>query len=507
MNESDTYRRRDVMRIQECTYRTAAAALGAALLLALTIPAALQAQVPDRSSPPELGPPPALELPAIQRLELSNGARVILLEKHNVPLVQVNLVVRTGYTADPTDMTGLASMTADMMDEGAAGLDALELADAIDFIGARLSVRSGGHQTTVSLHTPLYRLDPALSLMADVALEPDFPEAELERKRLERLTQLVQARDEVRAIASVIFDETLYGTEHPYGRTATGDEESIRSIQVDDLKGFHGTYFRPNNAFFVVVGDVTMEDIEPRLEALFGDWQSADVPTMSWQEAEQVASREVFLVDKPGAAQSEIRIGRIGVHRFSEDYYSIVVMNTILGGSFASRLNQNLREEHGYTYGARSSFDFTPTPGPFMASAAVQTDVTDAALSEFMKELNGILEPVPEEELARARNYVALRFPSRFQTVAGIAGQLTELELYDLPEDYFNQYVERVLAVTQADVQRVAQKYIVPDQLAIIVVGDRETIEDGIRALDLGTIHNLTIEDVLGPAPVLTGTQ
>jgi predicted Zn-dependent peptidase len=492
------------MRSKDSIHRTFAAAVGCALVL--TIAASTEAQVPDRSAPPELGPPPALVLPAIQRAELSNGARVIMLEKHNVPIVQVNLVVGTGYAFDPQDMIGLANMAADMMDEGAGGRDALQLADEIEFLGARLSVRAGGHQTTVSLHAPLSRLDPALELMADVALEPDFPAEELERKRLDRLNQMLQARDEPRAIASVIFDRTLF-PDHPYGHPAIGYPDAVRAMMAGDLEGWHETYFRPNNAFFVVVGDVTMDEVMPKLEALFGDWQRGRIPSIDWPEAEQVTSRNVYLVDKPGAAQSEIRIGRIGVPRLTDDYYALVVMNTILGGSFTSRLNQNLREEHGYTYGAGSYFDFAQLAGPFQASSAVQTDVTDAALTEFMKELNGILEPVPDEELARAKNFVALRFPSRFQTVSGIAGQLTQLELYDLPDGYFNEYVERILGITQADVQRVAQKYVVPEQMAVIVVGDRATIEEGIQALDLGPISNLTIEDVLGPAPEIGGTQ
>jgi predicted Zn-dependent peptidase len=228
---------------------------------------------------------------------------------------------------------------------------------------------------------------------------------------------------------------------------------------------------------------------------------------VSWPEPEQVERREVYLVDKPGAAQSEIRIGRVGAPRLTADYYALVVMNTILGGAFTSRLNQNLREEHGYSYGAYSFFDFEPLPGPFVASAAVQTAVTDSALVEFMKELRGILEPVTDEELERAKNYVALRFPSRFQTVAGIARQIAQIELYGLPDTYFNDYVDRILAVTRADVLRVARKYIDPDRVAIVVVGDRSKIEGGVRALELGPLRLLTVEDVLGPPPVLTGTQ
>ncbi|UCC47338.1 MAG: insulinase family protein [Gemmatimonadota bacterium] len=479
------------------------------LLAALTClnPATLAAQVPDRSAPPELGPPPELRLPPIHRLELSNGARVVLLEKHNVPLVQVNLVVRAGSAMDSENAAGLASLTADMLDEGAAGRDALELADAIDFLGARLFVSAGEHSTMIGLHTPLSRLDAALELMADVVLRPDFPEDELERKRLQRLTTIVQAHDQPRAIASVAFDRTLYGDQHPYGRPDMGDEASLRAVRVADLRDFHRTYFRPNNAFFVVVGDITMGAIRPKLEALFRDWRRGGVPLKSWPQAEQVQRRAVYLVDKPGAAQSEIRIGRIGAQRLSEDYYALVVMNTILGGSYTSRLNDNLREQHGYTYGARSSFEFQPLPGPFQASAAVGTAVTDKALTEFFNELRGILEPVHDEELTRAKNYVALRFPSRFQTVSGIAGQLTQLVLYDLSDGYFDDYVARILAVTQEDVQRVAREYIDPERMAIIVVGDRGAIEEGVRGLGLGPINHLTIEDVLGPAPDLTGTQ
>ncbi|MFQ5551438.1 MAG: M16 family metallopeptidase, partial [Gemmatimonadales bacterium] len=217
----------------------------------------------------------------------------------------------------------------------------------------------------------------------------------------------------------------------------------------------------------------------------------------------QVGGRRIYLVDKPGAAQSEIRIGRIGADRFTVDYYSLQVMNTILGGSFASRLNMNLREEHGYSYGARSSFSFRPTAGPFLASAAVQTDVTDSALVEFIRELNGILEPVSDEEIERGRNFVALRFPGRFQTVVGIANRLSELVTYNLPDDYFNRYIDNILAVTKDEVREVARDYLDSERMAIIVVGDRERILAGIEALQLGEIELFTIEDVLGPPPTI----
>ncbi len=481
--------------------RTPVVALAAALLGASILPAGAPAQVPDRSRPPELGPPPRIHLPPIQERRLSNGLRVVLMEKHEVPLVQMNLVVRAGSVMDPPGRYGLASMTADMMDEGAGELDALELEDAVSFLGARLSVSAGLHTSRVSLFTPLSKLDEALPLMADVLLRPRFPAEELERKRRSALTSLLQFHDEPTVIASVLFARTLYGPEHPYGRPYLTDEASIRAITVDDLRTFHDRYFRPNNAFLVVVGDVTLDDLVPRLEKHFGEWQPGEVPEIEVPTPRQVGAREVLLVDKPGAAQSVIRIGRIGVSRTTEDYYALVVMNTILGGSFTSRLNQNLREDKGYTYGARSSFSFRPAPGPFTASASVQTDVTGPSLTEFFRELEGIREPVPEEEVARARNYVALGFPAAFQSAAAIARQLEELVLYDLPEDYFDRYVDEILAVSPAQVREVARRYVDPGRVVVVVVGDRARIEEEVRALGLGPVRILTVEDVLGPKP------
>ena len=461
------------------------------------------AQTPDRSQPPKLGPPPALRLAPIQHLKLSNGLPVVFLEKHEVPLVQMNLVVNAGSVMDPEGKSGLASMTAAMMTEGAGRRSSLQLADAIDYLGARIFVNAGQHTSAVSLHTPLAKLDSALGLMSDIALRPAFSAQELERKRKERLTMLVQWHDEPARIAAVIFSKTLYSDRHPYGVPAIGSEQSLRSLTTDDLKKFHDTYFRPNNATLVVVGDISKAGLVPRLEAAFGTWKSGPIPSVSLPSIRQVAAREVILVDKPGAAQSEIRIGRIGVPRLTDDYYAIEVMNTILGGSFSSRLNQNLREQHGYTYGARSGFDFRPLPGPFVTSAAVQTAVTDKSLIEFMKELNGILQPVTDAELERAKNYVALGFPGDFQSVAQIAGELEQLVIYHLPDDYFNNYINRILAVTKEDVQRVAKKYIDPEKIAVIVVGDRKEIEPGIRALKLGELKDLSIDEVLGKAPVI----
>jgi predicted Zn-dependent peptidase len=477
-------------------------ALSALVLLA----APVAAQIPDRSRPPEVGPPPPLALAPIERRTLSNGLTVLYMGKHEVPLVQVNLVLRVGSAADPADAQGVASMTAAMLDEGAGDRDALALGDAIEFLGAGLGIGSDHHSTTIRLHVPVAQFTPALALLADVALRPRFDAGELDRQRRQRITSLLQARDQPNAIAARAYDRALFGDTHPYGRLASGDAASLQSMTRDHLVQFHRTWFVPNNAALIVVGDIALDALMPALERAFGGWRRANVPTVHVPTATQVASRTVTLVNKPEAAQSAVRIGRIGVARDTEDYYALTVLNTILGGSFTSRLNTRLREEKGYAYGANSGFAFRQSAGPFTASSNVQTAVTDSSLYWFMHELHAIGEPVPEDELARARNYVALRFPGAFQSVAQVAGNLETLWQYNLPLTYFNTFVQRILAVTQADVQRVARQYLDPERMAIVIVGDQSVIEAGVRGLNLGPMRVLSVEDVMGAPPTL-GTR
>ena len=478
------------------------------LCLALAIVATsgrevLYSQAVDRTKPPALEAPPSMTLPSIQHRTLSSGLELTVMEKHEVPLVQVNVIIKTGSAMDPAGKSGLATMTADMLDEGAGGRTALELADAVDFLGAELSASAGYHTTVVSLFTPLSKLDSAISLLADVVLRPAFPKEELDRLRKERLTTFLQWRDQPQAISSVAFNSLLFGSRHPYGTTPLGNEASVRSLTAADLERFHQQHYRPNNALVVVVGDVTPDRVSTMFERIFGQWKGGSQVSGNWPQVAQVEQRVVYLVDKPGSAQSVIRIGRIGVERTTKDYFPLQVLNTILGGSFASRLNQNLREKHGYTYGAGSAFDMRPLPGPFLAASSVQTDVTDKALVEFMKELSDILKPIPEDELARAKNYVALGYPENFQSVGQIASQLDEMVLYQLPSDYFNTYIPSVLQVSGNDVASAARTYLDPEKMIITVVGDRKSIEKGIRALNLGPVEILSIDDVLGKAPKL----
>jgi predicted Zn-dependent peptidase len=281
-----------------------------------------------------------------------------------------------------------------------------------------------------------------------------------------------------------------------------GTAETIKAITIDDLRAFYSSMFRPDNATLLAVGDITADQVMPLLEKHFGGWKPAGAAAVETLPAvEPPKTRQVFLIDKPGSPQSQIRIGSIGVARSTPDYFPLTVMNTILGGSFSSRLNNNLREKHGYTYGATSGFDMRLGAGPFFAAAGVQTDKTAEALKEFFNELNAMLKPVPAEELSRAKNYVSLRYPSAFETTGDISRRLEDALVYRLPDDYFAKYVQNIQAVTAADVQRVAQKYVQPERVIVVVVGDLAVIEAGIRALNLGPVTIMTIDEVFGPKP------
>jgi zinc protease len=414
-----------------------------------------------------------------------------------VPLVQVNLVVLAGSAADPAGRFGLASITASMLDEGAGERDALELADALEFLGAELSTGSAFDASAVRLNVPTRRLEQALPIMADVVLRPTFPAAELERLRQERLTALLQTRDDPDGVATPAFWRVVYGAAHRYGTNAIGTTATLTAFATEQLRAFHAAAYRPDNAALVVVGDVTLAGMVPLLERAFGAWNVTErVLQTPLPEPAQLTARQVTIVDMPGAEQSQIRIGAVGVARSTPDYFALQVLNTVLGGSFTSRLNQNLREQHGYAYGAGSRFDMRLSAGPFTASAGVQTDKTAESLTEFFNELEAIAAPIGADELAKAKNYLALGFPGDFETLGDLAARLEELVIYGLPDNYFAEYTANIAAVTAADVQRAAV-HIRPDNVAVVVVGDRREIERGIQSLDLGPVRVVGVDEVV----------
>ncbi len=454
-------------------------------------------QAPDRSVAPKPGPPPALKLPPIEKRTLSNGLPVWIVELHKVPVVHVSLIVKSGSAADPRGKFGLADLAAEMLDEGAGSRNALQIADAVDYLGANLSTSSTSDASYVELHVPVARLGDALPIMADVALRPTFPQEELQRVREELLTSLIQAEDDPESLIEFAFPRLVYGPQHRYGTLSIGTAAAVKSFAIADLRQFHAQNYVPSNAGLIVTGDITAANAIARLETVFGTWKGTAPAAITVPAAPQLTTRQVYLIDKPGAAQSQIRIGWIGVPRSTPDYFALRVLNTILGGSFTSRLNQNLREAHGYAYGASSVFDMRRSAGPFYAAAGVQTDKTAEALTEFFKELDGIRKPIAADEVEKAKNYFALLMPRNFETTESMAGSLATAFIHNLPSDYFSTFTEHVRGVTPADVHTAAERYIQPDKFAVVIVGDRKVIEPGVKALNLGPIKIVETSEVM----------
>lgn len=466
-------------------------------LFAVTAMFAAPAAAQFPTTAPVPGPAPALSPPAIETRSLGNGLQVSYVRMPELPVVSAALVIRgAGTTQDPASLPGLASFTAGMLDEGAAGKNALEIADALEMLGASLGVGAGYDATQANLYVLRKNFPAALGLFADVVLRPDFPENEVRRLRDERVVALQRGRDEAGIIANNAFQALVYGMNHPYGRFAT--VEATQGLTRDQVAAFHRSTYRPDRATLLLVGDVDPAVMHPLVERAFGGWRAAGTPvqTVAAGNAPAIATTTIYLVDKPGAAQSEIRIGHAGVARNTPDYFALQVLNTILGGSFTSRLNQNLRETHGWTYGAGSGFSMRGEAGPFTARSAIVTAKTDSALIEFFRELNRIrTDAVGPEELEKAKRYLALGFPSDLETTQAVSGQLSDLVTHGIDPSFFANYVGGVMAVRGADVQRVANQYVRPGNAVVVVVGDRAQIEAGIRAANLAPVEIRTIDE------------
>jgi predicted Zn-dependent peptidase len=443
----------------------------------------------DRTKRPVPKPAPVIHLPDIQKTTLKNGLKVWLVEMHKLPTVAFSLVINAGSDHDPSDKPGLASITADMMTEGTSNRDALKISEDLDEIGARLNANAGTDGAFVSMSVLSKFLDKAIDIFSDVLSNPLYAQDDFKRVKSQRLTALIQQRDRPPVIANNAFSYILYTPQHPYGNNPTGTETSLKAMTREDLSAFYKKYFRPNNATLIVVGDATLNDIVPKLETSLAGWTPGDVAAMTIPDPKPVDKMRVYLIDKPGAAQSEIRIGYPALARSTPDYFAVRVMNQILGGQFSSRINLNLREKHGYTYGARSGFSFQKGVGPFTAQAGVVTDKTDSSVVEFLNEIHAMHDSgMTAEELSYAKKGMIGGFALSFETSGQIAGTLQSLVLYNLPDNYFTTYLQNIDAVSLNDVQRVSKQYLDASHMAVVVVGDLAKIKAGIVALNLGDV-------------------
>jgi zinc protease len=438
---------------------------------------------------PVPGDPRPYEFPATIRTVLDNGMQVVVTPMPGRELVSASLVVRSGAADEPAERGGATVLAARGLTEGTDAYDAIALSEAAERLGASLHAESGWDATSAGLDVPESRLAPAAELLAEVVLRPSFPESEIHRLRDERLTDLLQAKADPRRRAEEAFVAAIYGPSSPYHRPAGGLAETVETLEPEHLRAIHDQAFHPSQAALIVVGDVEPSSAVAIAESLFGAWDGAAAEAAAIDDAGAVAERFVRVVHRPGSVQTEIRIGHPGLARRHPDFHAVSVMSMILGGLFNSRLNRNLREEKGYTYGASAGFDLRRARGPFSARAAVNSEATVPALREFFAELEGIRDvPVTEDELRAARDFLIGVFPLRFETPGPVAGSLAGLFVHGLPHEELTRYREAIEAVTVADVQRVAQQHINPDRAAVVLVGDHDTFAADLDSLALGPL-------------------
>jgi zinc protease len=432
------------------------------------------------SQPPAPLPPHPIKLPTTSEVQLANGLVVVVVEDTRLPLVSYRLALRTGNAYDPVELPGLMDMLTGLLTEGTESRTSRQIADEVARLGATLQAGANSDYTTVAASSLAIFSDEILELMADVALRPVFPENEVELTKQNTKESLKQQRAQPSFLANEMVAKVMYGC-HPYSVTAP-TPESLDATTRERLIEFHREKFIAGNAVLLVVGDVQKEDIVQRVEILFGGWQSGPVTTDDFPEPPQRTTRSAYIVDRPGSAQANIIIANSGITRTSQDYFPMLVMHTILGANASSRLFMNLREEKGYTYGAYSSLDARRTAGTFRATAEVRTPVTGDSLKEFFYELDRIRkEPVSEKEITDAKSYLTGVFPIRLETQEGLIDQLVQIKMYGLPEGYLELYRSRVQAVTIEQIQQVAQKYVKPDEAALVVVGDGSQLDEQIK--------------------------
>lgn len=466
--------------------------------------------VADRSAVPDPGAPPEPTFADLQRAELSNGLRVILAERHDVPLVQMQLLVDAGYAADQFAAPGTANLAMAMLDEGTETLTALEISERLADLGAELFSGSNLDMSSVSLSALRDRLDPSLDLFADVVLHPAFPESDFERLKQQTLASIQREKVQPVSMALRVFPALLYGEGHAYSNplTGSGTTESVQGLTTGDLREFHRTWFRPDNATLIAVGDITMDELVPRLESRFGDWRPGDVPEKDISRVEHRERSAVYLLDRPESQQSVIFAGHIAPPRNNPRELALDAMNDILGGTFSSRVNMNLREDKHWSYGAFTILYPARGQRPFIVYAPVQTDRTMESLQEIQKELEAIrgVEPVTPDELEKTKAQKTRTLGGRWETLGAVAGSIAEMVRFGLPDDYWDTYRDEVLQLKLDDLTSVATDMIEPGRLVWVVVGDREKIEPGIRELGLGEIRLIDADgNVIGEGTAAAG--
>jgi predicted Zn-dependent peptidase len=443
----------------------------------------------DRSRLPDATRSAVVAFPAINKSTLRGGLHVWTVPHTAVPLVSFMVLLRAGSASDPETQEGLAALTADMLDEGSGARSAIDMHEAIATIGAQFDTDIGSDAAMVAITSLSKFAEPSLTLLGDIVARPALREGDFARVRQLRLHRFMQLRDVPGAVADRTFLRMLYGPQ-PYGHTPIGTEKAVMALTADDVRHFHAAAIRPGTATLIAVGDCRHDDVVRLAAAAFEGWGSeADaVATSAGESAPPANTTRLIVVPRPGAPQSELRIGHVAAARHTPDYHALVAANMVLGGQFVSRINLNLREDKGFTYGARTAFDFRRMPGPFSLQASVQTGATVRAIEESLGEIEAIRGPRPAtaDELSLAVAALTRGYARNFETAEQIARAVTQIALYDLPDDYFEQYVRCMEAVTAADITRVMAAHVDPSRLVTLVVGDLDVIGADLARLGLG---------------------
>ncbi len=444
--------------------------------------------MPHAAPKPQPGPPRNYRFPHFDRRTLSNGIQVLVASVAKLPLVSVLALIEAGASVEPEGKQGVAALTARLLLEGAAGMDGSALAESIEHIGASVDAHGDWDVASVSLTSLSERLPAALALVRDILREPTFPEREVQRLKEQRLSDLLQQLAEPRELADEQFTGATYEPSSRYAKPEEGDAESVRALTRADVQAFYSAHYNPQGLTLILAGDITTDNAVALVESLFGNWRGVAPNAASPDIDAAQAGKLVRIVAKPDAPQSEIRVGHAGLPRNIPEYFDVMVMNAVLGGLFSSRINLNLREVHGYTYGASSTFEWRRGAGPFVIHTAVKSDVTGPAIHEILKEIDRMrVEAISEDELTLATSYLDGVFPIRYETTAAIAGALANLVIHSLDEDYYDVYRSKVRGVTTESVLRAAQRHLHPELLRIVVVGDPAVITDQIAEVT-GTV-------------------
>jgi len=452
----------------------------------------------DRSKPPTPGAPPELKLPKLQRATLSNGLKIILAERHDVPLVNFTLASDAGFASDASTSPGTANLAMLVLTDGTRTRDALKISDELESLGATLKGSSNLDLSFVSLSALTTKLDPSLDLFADVVLNPSFPESEVKREQKLVLAGIDREQNAPATLALRVLPELLYGNGHPYGNplTGSGTKESVAKLTREDLVKFHDSWLRPGNSTIVIVGDTTLAEVKPKLEKLFAGWKGDNPPAKNVKTVPVATKSSVYLIDKPGALQSVIVAGIVAPPRATPENIAIEAMNNSLGGMFGARLNMNLREDKHWSYGVRTVLRDARSQRPFYAVAPVQTDKTKEAMVEMNKEFRGIVgnNPVSGEELTKIQANEILKLPGSRETLEALSQSIVDIVQFGLPDDYYDTYAGKVRSLNASDVNAAAKEVVRPENLIWIVVGDRAKVETGIRELNFGEFRLMDID-------------